>query len=139
TAHRRQTQLWGNRQADYITGCHRIFNRHHFFLLDGKGYTHDITAPQPAPEESIQDIVALSAAETSLFLLHVTRRGRLYDRTILVDHKGTVLHVGEQPAGTTPHTFTGKALLGRALLHPTDDGIMQETAGQQQLMKDTAG
>jgi hypothetical protein len=140
-ARRDQTQLWASPRHETVAGLYRLFDQHHFFIIDGKGATREIRLPAQAAGESVIGVEALVSDQVIAFLLQIGRGGQISSRYLVTDGRGQLRYQREHPAGEAPHyeTLTGKTLVGATLLHPTDDGILKENERGLTLLADSAG
>jgi hypothetical protein len=140
-ARRDQTQLWASPRQEMVAGLYRLFDQHHFFVIDGKGATREMALPAQTAGESVMAVEAQVSEQAIAFLLQIGRGGQLSSRYLVTNGRGALLYQREHPAGEAPHyeTLTGKTLVGATLLHPTDDGILKENGRGLTLLADSAG
>lgn len=126
TVHRRQTQLWGDPEADRVAGCYRIFNRYHFFIVDGQGNNYDVQmAPVSGERGSVKEMVACFGRQEVAFLWQTARGGLTQNHGQVCSYRGEVhYHFRPEHGG-----LKGRVVAGDRVLAAIDGAIRQETAG----------
>jgi hypothetical protein len=140
-ARRDQTQLWASSRHETVAGLYRLFDRRHFFVIDAKGATREISVPEPGTCQSVLEVEAQVGDQAIAFLLQIGRGGQLGSRYLVTNGRGQLLYQREHTADEGVHyeTLAGKTLVNSTLLHPTDDGILKENERGLTLLADSAG
>lgn len=140
-ARRDQTQLWASPRHEMVAGFYRLFDQHHFFVIDPKGATREIHLPATTTGESFIDVAVQVGDQAIAFLLQIGRGGQVGSRYLVTDGRGRLLYQWEHTAGEGVHyeTLAGRTLVNTTLLHPTDDGILKENERGLTQLADSAG
>lgn len=126
TVHRRQTQLWADPAADRVAGCYRIFDRYHFFIVDGQGNNHDVRmVPVSGERGSIKEMVACFGRQEVAFLWQIARGGHTQNHGQVCSCRGELhYHFRPEHGG-----LKGRVVADNRVLVAVDGAIRQETAG----------
>ena len=141
TAHRWRTQLWASPQVDVVAGYHRLFNEHHFFVVDQAGNQRPIAKSDRGafPATSLSAIAVAWGAQSLAFLWQGTGSGDLESHVFISDYRGRALHQATSSATISPFDrLDGKVVNGMTVLHPTDGGILRVRPESQTLLDDLA-
>lgn len=141
TAYRHRTRLWASPHGDQVAGLHSLFDRPHFFLLDGGAREHSLTpgATARATVGAISDVDVAWGPHEVAFLWQETRRGRLSSHVQIYDCHGARKHESTTEAPAPPFDrLGGRLVAGTTLLHPTDDGVLKVKPQNQTLLRDLA-
>jgi hypothetical protein len=123
-----QSCFWAGDQGELLAGYYRLFDRYHFFLLNGRGESHELALPPLEPGESLLEATAVFGRDTVAILLSTAQRGRLSSRYYVADSQGRLLRQSRHEADAPPFdTLSGKGLSGLTLLHPLDNAIFKES------------
>lgn len=141
TAHRHRTRLWASPHGDQVAGVHNLFDRPHFFLLDGGAREHSLApgTTAHATAGAISDVDVAWGPHEVAFLWQKTRRGRLSSHLQIHDCQGALKHESTTDTPTPPFDrLDGKLVAGTTLLHPTDGGVLKVKPQSQTLLRDLA-
>jgi hypothetical protein len=114
----------------------RIFDKYHYFVFSSKG-KYEVAIPK-YDGKIIETFAKIS--ETTVLLLQKTLfKGRTYSHYFLIDITGTILEQKSEESlnSETMKNLQGKILLGSAIFHPTDNGIVIERKKQLVLKSET--
>ena len=149
-----QTWITASPMNDLVFGFQRFFGELNYFLyrFDRRdtGERYDVQLPRLDDGESIIDTSVQFAATSLLFMMKTEIRGRTYTRVFVIHRdNGDVLakYRVEALSSDTHRNIHGKAFAKPSgshgvILHPTDDGVVQEVldaagAGKQTLLTET--
>lgn len=126
TVHRRQTQLWADPAADRVAGCYRIFDRYHFFIVDGQGNNHDARmAPVSGERGSVKEMAACFGRQEVAFLWQTARGGLTQNHGQVCSGRGELhYHFRPEHGG-----LQGRVVAGNRVLVAADGAVRQETVG----------
>ncbi len=126
---------------DVVFGFQRFFQNYQFFLHrheEGKSVKFfDVKIPALEQNESILSVSARFDASCVLFLMKTEIKGKTFTRVFVIhQHDGRILsqYCVEALSSDTHKNIHGKAFMrpGKGngfILHPTDDGVVQEIVG----------
>lgn len=137
TAHRHRTKLWASPHGDLVAGVHRLFDRHHFFMLD-EGVCERPLASGQANAGTISAIDVAWGPRRVAFLWQQVRRGKVINLVQIYDVHGRLKHENKIDAAPPSDRLDGKLVAGNTLLHPTDRGVLKEKPQSQTLLGDLA-
>ncbi len=131
-----------------LFGFQRYFNELKFFVLRFGGKATEqfnVNIPSFDNQESILDMTVEFAVNALLFLVKTEKSGKTYTRVYVISlSNGEIVsnYKVEALASDTHRSIHGKAFAkpsGTAgiILHPTDDGIVQESIGTNKIQKQT--
>jgi hypothetical protein len=114
-------------RSDLVLGAHRMFHHHQFFQI-AEGKHLDLPLPNLEPDESLLTFDMQSDGHAILVLRHTQQKGIRYLRVDLVDKKNSLACSSKVRSDmcSTRAFATGKVFQGTVVLHPTNDGIVQE-------------
>lgn len=131
-----------------IFGFQRFFNNMQFFMMRfdrKKQEQHTINLPSLEQNESILSVSVRFAVSSILFLMKTEIRGKTYVRVFVIhlDDGHLISHYRVESLPSDTHrNIHGKAFAKPSgtngfILHPTDDGIVQETIGNNRIENQT--
>jgi serine/threonine protein kinase len=110
-----------------ILGYFQVFRQQLFWLLHSH-QTYDIHIAPLEPEETLMDLAVYFSQQDILLRRHTQQQGIDYLHTEVLDKQGTVLF--SAPRVRRSHhpypSLHGSVYASGMLLHPSDDGIIQE-------------
>ncbi len=141
-----QTWISASNLSTLVFGCQRVFSDLSYFLYrfdhSPKGEFYNVSLPELEPHESILDIDVTFSASALLFLMKTEVKGSTFTRLYVIHQdNGKVLAQYRTPAlaSDTLRNIHGKAFAkphgtNGYVLHPTDDGVVQEIIGGAQTL-----
>lgn len=144
-----QTWITASPMNDLVFGFQRFFGEMNYFLyrFDRRdtGERYDVQLPRLDDHESIIDASVQFAATSILFMMKTEISGRTYTRVFVIHRdNGDVLvnYRVEALSSDTHRNIHGKAFAKPSgshgvILHPTDDGVVQEVLGATGVGKQT--
>lgn len=142
-----QTWLHGSTISNAVFGYQMFFNNYEFFLhkFNTRGQRFNVKIPDLDPQESILDVSVCWAVSSLLFLMKTEIKGKTFTRVYVIHQDdGRVLsHYRVESLSSDTHGIIhGKAFLKPSntngfILHPTDDGVVQEVVGNNRIEKQT--
>lgn len=141
-----QTWIAASLDGANVIGLQKYFNETHFFTLnfDKGSNRHDIKMPQFENNESMLDISVKFSGGYAVILMKTEITGKTYTRVAVVSMDGTLKsHYRVEALSSDTHRHIhGKLFVKPSgsnglLLHATDDGIVQETIGNNKIEQQT--
>jgi serine/threonine protein kinase len=114
-----------------VFGFFQVFRQQLYWLVRDHA-VYDVTLALLNPGESLLDIVAYFSSQDVLIRRHTQEYGSDYLRTERIDYSGKVMQTTHIKRADHPcPQLHGLIYAAGMLLHPTDNGIVQERIGQQ--------
>ncbi len=145
-----QTWLAASPISSICFGFQRYFQNLAFFLVDFRkvegGKWHDVKIPDLKDSENILDVDVQFSVASLLFLMKTEIKGKTFTRVFVIDQNNGNVRFSysvEALSSDTHRNIHGKAFAQvkdtAIILHPTDDGIVQEVVGtnKQTLLPET--
>jgi hypothetical protein len=113
--------------GDMALGYFRTFNTQQYFLVNDAG-RHEIDLPPLPPGESLKATDVLFGSSAALLVRHTRQAGVDYARLDEIGAGGEVVRSLRRKQSDAPAitTLGNQVYAAGVLLHPTDDGIVQE-------------
>ncbi|MFL5628227.1 MAG: hypothetical protein ACJ788_21825, partial [Ktedonobacteraceae bacterium] len=113
-----------------VFGFFQVFRQQLYWLIRGHA-VYDVALAPLNPGESLLDIIAYFSSQDMLIRRHTQEHGSDYLRTERIDYNGKVMHTAHIKRADHPcPQLHGLTYAAGMLLHPTDNGIVQERVGQ---------
>ncbi len=118
---------------EVIFGFHRIFKRHEYFLISPLGQFEVDILPLDLREEII-DLGVKFFEKTILFLRKTRKAGKDQIKICMIDLKGNILFSDQLELEKAEYykNIHGQSYRGGIILHPTDEGVIQEKVKNHQ-------
>lgn len=117
---------------EMVLGFHRVIKDYFYFLVVG-GSRHDVAVPSLEEGERLLETSARFATDGALLLRRTRQLGVDYVRIEVIDRDGRTTISRRQRSDQLPlyDNLHGKAYARGVVLHPTDDGVVQERLDDQ--------
>jgi hypothetical protein len=128
-------------ESPYVLGLFQVIRQQAFWMIK-EGKFFDVSIPQLGSSEVLMDISAKFSSRGVLLLRKTQEAGKNYLRQDMIDDLGKVVFSNkiEESNHPNPHAH-GQAYSTGLVLHPTDNGIMQEKVqtGETKIFPSTKG